>query len=102
MESNRNAPSENSTNVFIADLDLRLIYMNRRALEFMTKMNSTLEKLFGMTTREMLGVKIDAFHGSHAGRIREKLTNPANLPLQTDIKFGQYVLALNRHEGLYK
>ncbi|MEQ1946136.1 MAG: PAS domain-containing methyl-accepting chemotaxis protein [Bryobacteraceae bacterium] len=82
------------TNVFIADRDLRLIYMNRRSMEFMQKMSDPLEKQFGLSPRDLLGVNIDVFHGPQARRIREKLTNPSNFPIQTDIKFGSYILAL--------
>jgi len=70
------------TNVFVADLDLTLVYMNRRASDLMRKMGPTVEKLFGVSHRELIGTKIDSFHGSRAREIRSSgtLSNAASPP----------------------
>ena len=63
------------TNVFIADRDLRLVYMNRRASDIMRKISSTIEKMFGVSYRELIGTKIDSFHGDRAKEIRRMLSD---------------------------
>jgi methyl-accepting chemotaxis protein len=83
------------TNVFVADLDLTLVYMNRRANDLMRQMGPLVEKLFGISHRQLLGTKIDEFHGNRAREIRSRLLNPANLPIRTEIKLAELVLELN-------
>jgi methyl-accepting chemotaxis protein len=81
-------------NVFVADTDLTLVYMNARARRILKSMDDTLEQLFGITSDEMTGIKIDRFHGSRARQIRRMLTDPENLPIHTQIKLGELVLEL--------
>lgn len=95
LEGMKGALDNLGTNVFIADLDLRLIYMNRRANEIMRKLSSTVEKLFGVSYRELIGIKIDSFHGERAKQIRRLLADPGNLPLRTEIRLADLILDLN-------
>ncbi|MBL8217731.1 MAG: PAS domain-containing protein [Bryobacterales bacterium] len=83
------------TNVFVADRDLKLVYMNERARKIMTSMDGTLGKLFGVQTANLIGVSIDTFHGARAKQIRRLLSDPENLPIQTEIKLADLVLDLN-------
>jgi methyl-accepting chemotaxis protein len=83
------------TNVFVADRDLTLVYMNSRASDIMRSMGSTVEKLFGVPFRDLIGTKIDTFHGNRAREIRSRLGNPANLPIRTEILLADLVLDLN-------
>ncbi len=83
------------TNVFVADRDLKLVYMNERARRIMTGMDDTLGKLFGVKTANLIGVPIDTFHGERAKQIRRMLADPDNLPIQTEIRLAHLVLELN-------
>lgn len=83
------------TNVFIADRDLTLVYMNQRARKIMLGMSATLEQLFGISYEALIGTKIDVFHGSRAKQIRRTLDDPGNLPIRTEIKLGGLILDLN-------
>ena len=51
LEGMRGALDSLGTNVFVADRDLRLIYMNRRASDIMRKLGATIEKLDRKSTR---------------------------------------------------
>ncbi|MEO5922294.1 MAG: PAS domain-containing methyl-accepting chemotaxis protein [Bryobacteraceae bacterium] len=83
------------TNVFIADRDLVLVYMNRRASDIMRSMGSTIEKLFGVSYKELIGTKIDSFHGNRAREIRSRLSDPSSLPIRTEIQLADLLLDLN-------
>ena len=80
LEGMKGALDAMGTNVFVADRDLRLVYMNQRAEETMKKASSTLEELFGISHRELLGSNIDRFHGDRIKQIRRLLGDPSNLP----------------------
>ncbi|BDC48059.1 chemotaxis protein [Bryobacterales bacterium F-183] len=82
-------------NVFIADADLKLTYMNRRAADTLAGISSVLESKFGLRHDQVLGKPIDLFHGSRAAEIRARLLNPRSYPLHTEIRFGGLVLDLN-------
>jgi len=83
------------TNVFVADRDLRLVYMNRRASDIMRKIGSTVEKLFGVSYEDLIGTKIDSFHGSRAREIRRTLSDASSLPIRTEIRLAELILDLN-------
>ncbi len=68
VEGMRGALDALGTNVFIADHDLKLVYMNSRASDIMRCMASTIESLFGIAFRDLIGTKIDSFHGARARR----------------------------------
>lgn len=83
------------TNVFIADLDLRLLYMNRRAHETMRSIEDTLQASFQIGAADLVGMHIDAFHGNRAKQIRRMLADSRNLPFRKEIRLGELVLDLN-------
>ena len=83
------------TNVFVADRELTLIYMNRRAREVMESMADVVEQMFGLSIGQLIGTKIDAFHGARAKQIRRLLSDADNLPVRKEIKLGSLILDLN-------
>ncbi len=83
------------TNVFIANHDLQLVYMNRRAEETMKKISSTLDELFGISYKELLGANIDRYHGDRVKQIRRLLGDVKNLPHRKEIRLGDLTLDLN-------
>jgi methyl-accepting chemotaxis protein len=83
------------TNVFIADRDLRLIYMNRRAQETLNKASSAIKAMFNLEADELVGLQIDAFHGNKSKHIRQALSDVRNLPIRKEIRLGEFVLDLN-------
>ncbi len=95
LQSMRGALDALGTNVFVADRDLTLVYMNERARKVMESMEDTVEKLFGLSTSELIGTPIDRFHGSRAKQIRRMLSDPGNLPVRSEIRLAHLVLDLN-------
>ncbi|MEZ5352676.1 MAG: PAS domain-containing protein [Bryobacteraceae bacterium] len=83
------------TNVFIADRDLRLVYMNERARRVLGSMRDQLQQSFGISVEEMIGTQIDRFHGSRAKQIRRVLSDLDNLPIRSEIRLGELILDLN-------
>jgi methyl-accepting chemotaxis protein len=95
LQGMKSALDNLGTNVFIADRDLTLVYMNRRAAEMMKSMSATIEKLFRVRFEELIGTRIDAFHGDRAKSIRRMLEDPRNLPIRREIQVGDLILDLN-------
>ena len=95
LEGMKGALDSLGTNVFVADLDLTLVYMNRKASDIMRKLGPTIEKLFGVSYRELIGTKIDSFHGDRAKQIRRRLSDSSNLPIRTEIRLDELILDLN-------
>ncbi len=83
------------SNVFVADLDLNLVFMNRQARAILETMEETLQNAFQLSASDLLGMKIDAFHGRKAKQIRRMLSDPANLPIRKEIRLGSLILDLN-------
>lgn len=95
VEGMRAALDDLGTNVFIADRDLRLVYMNHRAEAVMKSIEDTIEELFGVRHADLIGANIDVFHGDKMRQIRRLLSDPANLPYRREIKVGPMVMDLN-------
>lgn len=95
LEGMRGALDSLGANVFIADRDLTLVYMNRRADTIMQQMEATVEKLFGVSHEELIGTKIDSFHGTRAKEIRRLLGDHKNFPIRTEIELADLILDLN-------
>lgn len=74
-------------NVFIADLDLRLIYGNRMALETMAHIEPHLKEQFGVSLADIMDGSIHRFH-KDPRRIEALLANPATFPHQATFTFG--------------
>ncbi|MBL8209904.1 MAG: PAS domain-containing protein [Bryobacterales bacterium] len=83
------------TNVFVADRDLKLLYMNRSARRILESMEDVLVRTVGVRVDQMLGGSIDRFHGERAPQIRRILSDPASLPIRTEIRLGTMLLDLN-------
>ncbi len=83
------------TNVFIADRDLTLIYMNQRASETMRRLEPELMARFGLRTTDLIGLNIDKLHGERAPFIRRLLSDVRNLPHRKEITLGEWVMDLN-------
>jgi methyl-accepting chemotaxis protein len=83
------------SNVFIADLDLHLIFMNKQARETLETMDGVLQEAFHLGVPDLLGLKIDEFHGRKAKAIRKLLADPRNLPIRKEIRLGSLILDLN-------
>ena len=83
------------TNVFMADRDLNVVFMNKKARQVMESMNAVLQSKFGITAAQIVGTNIDRFHGSRVADIRRRLSDDKNLPIRSEIRLGDLILDLN-------
>lgn len=83
-----------NTNVFCADLDFNITFVNRKAREVMSQISSQVRKEFGIDADNLIGVNIDSFHGDRKAEIRKMLTNPKNFPIKSEISFAGLTLSL--------
>lgn len=83
-----------ATNVFYADSDFNLIFVNTRGQETLKSIEPTLKSSFGLSANEIVGQNIDIFHEnpSHQRRI---LSNKASFPFNSAVKLGDLILDLN-------
>ena len=75
-------------NVFIADLELNLVYMNRRAAETVKGFAHEIQRMFQIGTNELLGGSIHRFH-SDPGHVERILKDPSRMPHRGIIAFGE-------------
>ncbi len=83
------------TNVFLADRDLNLIYINKRGMNTLRSIEQTIREAFGVGVDQLVGMNLDEFHKSRAAEIRARLSNPGGLPIRADIQLGNLILDLN-------
>jgi methyl-accepting chemotaxis protein len=84
------------TNIFLANAQFDLVFMNRRAVETLTTIEDSIQAEFGLSVDELVGGSIDRFHkGPMAGKIRKLLSNPRNLPYHRVISLADKKLDLN-------
>jgi methyl-accepting chemotaxis protein len=84
------------TNLFIADSEFNLVWMNKKAHETMKTLEDVTMSLFGLLEGDLVGGSIDRFHkGDLKGRVRQLLSNPRNLPYRRTITVGERRLDLN-------
>jgi methyl-accepting chemotaxis protein len=95
VDAMRGALDGLGTNVFIADRELRLVYMNKKATDVMKSIGDVVEKLFHVRVEDLIGTNIDAFHGDRVHQIRRMLQDPKNLPYRREIKLAHLILDLN-------
>ncbi len=76
-------------NILFANLDFKLEYMNPASAKTLKK----LEEHLPVPVDQLVGQSIDVFHKNPAHQ-RKILSNPANLPLQSQIQLGGEVLDL--------
>jgi PAS domain-containing protein len=77
--------------VFVADLDLNLVYANRAAVRTALTFADEFQRVFGMGLGDLLGGSIHRFHKDPA-RIERILRNPASFPFLSTHRFGTVVL----------
>ncbi len=78
-------------NVFIADKDLNIIFMNACARKYLKRVESTLGDVFKVNIDDLLGGSIHRFH-SDSGKVEAILKNPSMLPHQVEFEFGGIAL----------
>ncbi len=86
-------------NVFIADKDLNLVYMNEIARKTLTNVEPELQKAFGLRVDDLLGGSIHRFHKDPRA-VEAILRNPSSLPHQAELEFGNVILRTNIN-GIY-
>jgi methyl-accepting chemotaxis protein len=91
IETMKSALNQLGTNVFIADTDRTLIYMNEKARETLRSVASEVRKAFKVDVDELIGMSIHSFH-SDPKRVERLLSDPGHLPHKADLKFGDVVL----------
>jgi hypothetical protein len=79
-------------NVFVADLDFTLIYMNRRAAATVRSIESEIQSSFGVAWADMLGGSIHRFHEDR-DRVERILHDPSSFPHKASFSFGRITLA---------
>lgn len=82
------------TNVFYADADFNLVYVNDRGMETLRSISDEIEKTFGFSVDSLIGRSIDDFHQNPAHQ-RKILGNDRNFPINTEIQLGSLILDLN-------
>ncbi|PIQ97061.1 MAG: hypothetical protein COV67_06285 [Nitrospinae bacterium CG11_big_fil_rev_8_21_14_0_20_56_8] len=85
----------NPVNMMYADPDLNLRYINAAGMKIFT----SLQQHLPVKASEMIGKSIDIFHKDPA-RVRKILSDPKNLPHETQIHLGPEVLSLTA-SGIY-
>jgi methyl-accepting chemotaxis protein len=84
------------TNLFVADAEFNLVWMNKKAHETMKTLEDVTMNLFGLLESDLVGGSIDRFHaGDLKTRVRKLLSNPRNLPYRRTITVGARRLDLN-------
>jgi hypothetical protein len=79
-------------NVFIANLELELVFANRRAFQTMRLIEGEFQRIFNIPLSEMLGGSIHRFHRDPA-RIENILQAPDALPHNASFSFGSVTLS---------
>jgi methyl-accepting chemotaxis protein len=79
------------TNCFVADLELKLVYLNRQAEKTLRELAPAIRTSFGVELRDLLGGSIHRFHKDPA-RIERMLQDPAGLPRVSTFSFGGITL----------
>lgn len=80
-----------NTNVFIADMDLSLAWMNASATATVASLGPALRQAFGLDVEQLLHGSIHRFHKDPA-RIERILADPAALPREATFSFGGITL----------
>ncbi|MCO5166319.1 MAG: methyl-accepting chemotaxis protein [Planctomycetes bacterium] len=78
-------------NVFVADLDLTLVYMNEVARSTLLRIEGEVRAVFGVGIDDLLGGSIHRFHRDPR-RVERILRSPSALPHEAVFRFGQVTL----------
>jgi len=81
------------TNIFIADREFKLTYMNPKAEQTLKNIKNGILEVFGVRVEDLIGKSIDIFHKNPAHQ-RKILSDPKNLPHQAYIQLGPETLDL--------
>ena len=81
-------------NVFVADKNLNLVYMNEIAQKTMKSVEPEIQKAFGLRVEDLIGGSIHRFHKDPQA-VEAVLRNPSSLPHQAELTFGTVVLKSN-------
>ena len=85
------------TAVMMVDRDFNITYVNQATLSLLAKHETKFKKFwpeFQATQEYLLGNCIDGFHKNPSHQ-RDMLSDPANLPIRTDIKVDDLIIELN-------
>lgn len=78
-------------NIFLADKDFNLIYMNDLARKSMNAIEPEIQKEFGLRVDDLLGGSIHRFHKDPKS-VEDILNNPVALPHEAEYSFGDVVI----------
>ena len=78
-------------NVFVADRDLKIVYINPCAMQTLRQIAGDIRRTFRLEVDEILGSPIHAFHRDPA-RVEKILSDPKALPHQAEFNFGPITL----------
>ncbi|GAA2673047.1 hypothetical protein Apa02nite_042410 [Actinoplanes palleronii] len=78
-------------NIFVADLELTIVYANPKALQTLRQVGPEIERVFGVRIADILNGSIHRFH-KDPGRIDRILTDPAFQPRDAAFTFGTITL----------
>lgn len=93
--------SEVQANIFVADKELNLVYINPKALQTLQIIGPEIERIFGIRVQDVLGGSIHRFH-KDPGRIERILHDPGFIPRDAQFTFGSITLDthINRITGI--
>jgi len=81
--------------MMMIDRDFNITYANQSTIDLLTKHETALASVYpGFRADNVLGTCIDTFHKNPSHQ-RQMLSDPSNLPYQTDIQIGNLKFALN-------
>jgi len=78
-------------NVFVADKDFNLVYMNVQARKTLKTIEPTLQEVYQVNVEDILGGSIHRFHKSPE-KVEAILKNPLALPHELNFEFGDVIL----------
>ena len=87
---------ELQANVMIADMELNLVFANRRALQTFRTLEKEIQKEFHISANEILGASIHRFHRNPA-RIEGILRDPSAFPRKAIFSFSGVTLETRIH-----
>lgn len=90
-----NALDQLQANVFFADANLNLTYINQRGMQTLQTISQTIREQLNISVDGLLGINLDVIHKGRAQEIRNILSNPKNFPYKSVIKLGSIFLELN-------
>jgi len=81
------ALNNTQTNIFIADREFKLIYMNPKAEQTLKNIENGILEVFGVRVEDFIGASIHRFHNDPI-QVEWILRNPMIMPHEAVFKFG--------------